>query len=1388
MRLKLNKTLRAALIAAITVVGTTLPQAQASSWQGESILSGNWFYTHSRAHDLLEATDVDTINLTADGDNIVASITTVIAKDGGTLRIVGGNAWGSNRSFEDLQIDTLKAGAAGTGQVTINTQQYNASCGPEKATATIKAVEGTVTGVDNYAILTLGSAGKSISTSGTIHNYDGATLTLYGSMSAANVTVDSGSTLKLANDNLLTVSGDLTMAAGSIMDVSLISASDTPVVLGTYTGSAVCDGVQIVGAQKGYSASLSASGNQLLLTFAAAKPLVWKGTADQHNWSDSVWDEGKTFPSGGDADFTSEGYNEASITSAVTANFVTVGGKDYTFNLSEQGSLTVAADLTVDGVKLSITGSGTVSASNIYASDATIDVASGTSLTAVSLIAEDGKKASIAGQGNITLSSLVGAIDIAEGTTVATNGNVTLSSSSTLNVTGPGTLRIGNMTANGGTHTLGSGLSMGDLEIGGGTNVTFAGKLVSISGKVHTTVNNNTTLAFGSGESATTVVVGRLELDDAQHGGTTNFIVREQAKLVVKSSNNETGYKNTGLLFSEWGQSTHAQISGKLYAKDTMLSTGDKAAIVDISGVLATKGIRGIKNVNNTINLAEGGKLVLGDSGITSGDGSWAINLNGGEVGISANATIARALNVAGNVTFNTQLYTWNGSDAAQEIAAGQDGGNMTITGNITGNGTITKTGAGELILSGGTNVINNTIQVQEGTLTMTGTYEIGGIKGGDIQEYYVDVNGEKATNGFYCQAGSKAVYSAEGATVNDSGAKYTIGGVEVAVKGGEVTIDPTVDYTTLWVRENSEAFAAYKTKAGDALTKVDMAAGTSVTMDYDTAAITLVMHGDATVNATAATTISSITGWQDNTLTITGTGAVTLLPTTNPITLEGSTKLDVQGTATTNKILLNSDAASLVVGADGDLTISGSNNLTVTKGTVDISGKLYVGHEIDLSNSSVSTGKITLHSGADVTVKDGMWMNYTSAGILLEEGAKFAITGKGVTFIGKEGGLIKAADGKEINYQASNGNAVIKNVIMEATDNITIANQLTNVDLVTGEYTVTLNANADSVKVSNGGTFTLKEGKTVTNITVEDGGTIAGGVDASQVGIAAHGTATFEEGVSDGDVTFGWDAPVQVTNNGEATAKYQGLQDSTMKVSADTLIAAGENPEDTIVVNNEVNVSSIANWGDAALTLTNIGTETQLESIANYGGQVTLQGVTTDPITLADMTIDTGSTVAVYTDEHATTEGTVTINETLAAGGGILLANLEMANSSTLDLSLMDGGMQALTLGSQFTIADGALVTLDEATLAAIAGLVNIGDKVILINQYEDHALTTNLEDGDWSRTHFDLSSITNADYKLYVQDGQIGLVKSSNVPEPTTGTLSLLALMALAARRRRK
>ena len=773
-------------------------------------------------------------------------------------------------------------------------------------------------------------------------------------------------------------------------------------------------------------------------------------------------------------------------------------------------------------------------------------------------------------------------------------------------------------------------------------------------------------------------------------------------------------------------------------------------------------------------------KLIVNDLATPDFSGTVAI----GELSISSNTQVT--LKEGGTLTVNglSGAGTLNAGVATIDVA---EGGDYTFSGTV--NGSIVKLGTGSQTIGDG--ILTHTIQTQKGTLVLSGTYEIKDIAEGEHETIYVDANDEESFNGgFMKNTGFLRVYTVNteaGAQLDLGNAVFTYDGEVVTedVRDGAYTLPSAPVLSTVYVKNGSLAIAAFKAKAGEALTTVSLANDTTIVMD-EAASINLVMESgaNATVNATAATTISSITGWSDNTLTITGTGSVTM--PNQDLTLVGSTALVIGTNVTSKKIQLNSDTARLEVKAGAALTTSGDTNLTVVKGVADIYGTVNVSHEVDLSSSNNSTGKLHIYNGGSVIVEDGMWMSSNGAAVLLEEGGTYAIIGKGVKFLGKAGvqGSITAQNA-QVNYSTNDTNALIRNITMEALGNITIANQLTNVDVVTGAHSVTLNTDADSVTVSNGGTFTLNEGKKVDNITVENGGTIASGVDATQVGIVAHGTATFNEGVIDetaGIYIAGDDTGATVTNHGDTIAKYAGLQDSTMTVAAEGLYSMAESGA---VVNNDLQVDTITHVGTGTLTLTQVDAQV-LDGVYSYGGPLTLQSIT--EVTLSNMAIGADSTVAVYTDGQASSEGKVTIAETLSAGGGTLLANLEMADGSTLDLSLMDGGMQALTLGSEFTIADGSLVTLDDATLAAIAGLENIGDKVILIKQYGDHELTTNLTDGDWARTHFDLSSIAGADYQLYVGETEIGLMKSSNVPEPTTGTLSLLALMALAARRRRK
>ncbi len=324
-----------------------------------------------------------------------------------------------------------------------------------------------------------------------------------------------------------------------------------------------------------------------------------------------------------------------------------------------------------------------------------------------------------------------------------------------------------------------------------------------------------------------------------------------------------------------------------------------------------------------------------------------------------------------------------------------------------------------------------------------------------------------------------------------------------------------------------------------------------------------------------------------------------------------------------------------------------------------------------------------------------------------------------------------------------------------------------------------TFYVNADSVNVSdilandttavqvNAGTLVVNQDATGVNITVTEFGTISGDyANAEQVGIASEALAQYTQDVEVSGVKF---TPADVTdavliyNAGEQTKVY-GTDDSNMSVSAKKLEMTKQDGD--VTVSNAVYVDEIVNTTTHALTLNNV--ENTLE--------------------LVNMDI-TNSTVKVYTDLVQDTEATVSISGVLEAGGGTLLANLTLVDDSTLDLSLVGGGMQAITLGSTLTfdLTQGGLVNLDQDTINALAGL-NEGEWLDLIVAADGTQLGyVGAQTGMSYDQLFNAEGLTGP-YTVYANEGSFGLVKGSQVPEPTTGTLSLLALAALAARRRRK
>ncbi len=178
----------------------------------------------------------------------------------------------------------------------------------------------------------------------------------------------------------------------------------------------------------------------------------------------------------------------------------------------------------------------------------------------------------------------------------------------------------------------------------------------------------------------------------------------------------------------------------------------------------------------------------------------------------------------------------------------------------------------------------------------------------------------------------------------------------------------------------------------------------------------------------------------------------------------------------------------------------------------------------------------------------------------------------------------------------------------------------------------------------------------------------------------------------------------------------------------------------------------------------------------------------------VATMTIGEDYHVDFFTDATEATEGTVTITESLTAGGADLNANLTLVGGSKLNLN--GAGENALTLGSTLTLdTESGLIQLDDETMRAIAALEKVGDSLVLVEDGGGHGALSYIGDewfdGVFTRDYVDAegnAARLGGDYNVKLLDnGNFGIVKFSNVPEPTTGTLSLLALAALAARRRR-
>lgn len=518
------------------------------------------------------------------------------------------------------------------------------------------------------------------------------------------------------------------------------------------------------------------------------------------------------------------------------------------------------------------------------------------------------------------------------GTTTINDGTLILQGSNAIPDTGAVTLAdlstallqlnasetIGSL-AGGGTSGGNVNLQANTLTVGDANTTTFAGIL---SGTGGLTKQGSGTLALSGPntyEGATTVTAGSLVLQNTAAKPSLSAVsVSAGATLGLGVGTAPTYYTDT-------------EIDG-LFANTLAGVTMDPASNV---GIDTTVG-----NYTCASNLAAGDKGLtkLGANTLTlTGTNAYAgpTSINAGTLQISAanhlgDATQATNTITLGSATLRSSANTYdlgtNRSIALTGAAAiGVDAGVLTVSGNVTGANSLTKSGAGTLVLSGPNNYSGETI-----------------ISGGTVR---VDsASGLGTTSRVRFTSGATALNNNTGAPLTIAGLASTINSSAQQITGGELLVTGLAENT------GTTGFGGWTFNN----TKATLSGGLKLSTDNNR---NFWINGSAEIivsgNVQQAGTNSTLqyTGSGSGSLTLSGatnthSGGVTL----NSGTLNVNSPTAFGATAGTfsignNTTLDNTSASAITIAnnnpfvINGDFTFTGTKDLNLGTGAVSLGG-----------------------------------------------------------------------------------------------------------------------------------------------------------------------------------------------------------------------------------------------------------------------------------------------------------------------------------------------------------------------------------------------------------------------------------------------------------------
>lgn len=534
-----------------------------------------------------------------------------------------------------------------------------------------------------------------------------------------SVTFQGNGTTVLSGAN--TYTGNTTISTGTVnVSGSLVSSNVTTVAS---TGNFIING--------SVGTSVVNNGTTTVNT-ALGTTGITNNTTGQLNFTGNSDASNSVITSSGAMSIAGLTASSVSIGDYSGSGTINLGAKTLNLNANVAGTHTVSGVISGNGGSLVKQGSGTLNltAANTYTGNTVVQAGtlnlSGS--VAGGILVSDGflivtPSGSFAG--TLTNNSLTGNVSLFN---VLTNQHII--NASLLNFesgSSAGSSIIANNT--GGTIDFLSGSTAGSSTItnSGTSKIVFLGNSTANNATI---VNNATGTGVDISGVTTALTIGSLSGSGDVNLGTKNLSLN--GLLTASNTNTISGNIMGSGMVTFQGNGTTVLSGANTYTGNTSVASGtvnvqgslaaSNITTVSTPGTLIINGSVGTSVINNGTTIVN---TLLGTTGITN-NATGQLNFTGNSDASNSVITSSGAMSIAGITGSTLNIGNYSGSGTINlgaktlNLNANMAGTN-TVSGVISGTGSLVKQGTGTLILSGA-NLYTGTTFIQNGTLNLTGS------------------------------------------------------------------------------------------------------------------------------------------------------------------------------------------------------------------------------------------------------------------------------------------------------------------------------------------------------------------------------------------------------------------------------------------------------------------------------------------------------------------------------------------------------------------------------------------------------------------------------------------------------------------------------------------